>query len=170
MTLRATGSLGVTYCSQGLPDAAMESQQTDLAARGTRSRSIRSLSIAQEGGSWSSTGKKSPAVPVGAPCVTCCCCRRSTPRPLHSQKPKRGGSGQADAEAAYRERGEWLKNVWCGPQQIAEPPLRSPRVSPRGTSENPPALMGMEQAAMNATTPAGGDQPEYDTDDIDSKI
>jgi putative ATP-binding cassette transporter len=28
----------------------------------------------------------------------------------------------------------------------------------------------MEQAAMNATTPAGGDQPEYDTDDIDSKI
>ena len=31
--------------------------------------------------------------------------------------------------------------------------------------------MGMEQAAaMNATTPAGGDQPEYDTDDIDSKI
>jgi vitamin B12/bleomycin/antimicrobial peptide transport system ATP-binding/permease protein len=31
--------------------------------------------------------------------------------------------------------------------------------------------MGMEQAAaMNATTPDGGDQPEYDTDDIDSKI
>jgi vitamin B12/bleomycin/antimicrobial peptide transport system ATP-binding/permease protein len=31
--------------------------------------------------------------------------------------------------------------------------------------------MGMEQAAaMNATTPAGGDQHEYDTDDIDSKI
>ena len=29
----------------------------------------------------------------------------------------------------------------------------------------------MEQAAaMNATTPAGGNQPEYDTDDIDSKI
>jgi len=23
---------------------------------------------------------------------------------------------------------------------------------------------------MNATTPAGGNQPEYDTDDIDSKI
>ena len=31
--------------------------------------------------------------------------------------------------------------------------------------------MGMEQAAaMNATTPAGGNQPGYDTDDIDSKI
>lgn len=31
--------------------------------------------------------------------------------------------------------------------------------------------MGMEQAAaMNATTPAGGSQPGYDTDDIDSKI